>query len=192
MAGLRLVRADDAPRTHEIQLGRGTMHVPGLGLPDRPTRGGSIRRAGFKWKPRSGVWARTNNDWDPASEVATSYGWWQYAARIGGLLVFNSYRYSVSTSKHQSQMRSLLSQLGVRIDIFVETRKSLLEGVAALISARETWVRRIASLEADIAKPRTHAARNQERRDEIRTLQARITELDALLAQARRREGDAT
>lgn len=51
---------------------------------------------------------------------AWSYGWWQFVKVIDGKTVFNSYRYSSSTGKHQSKVRSLMDKLGLKIDMDIE------------------------------------------------------------------------
>lgn len=58
-----------------------------------------------------------NVTFNPVTLEAHSYKWWKFVAKIDGLVIFNNYRYSVSTSKHQAKVRSLLATLGVNIDI---------------------------------------------------------------------------
>lgn len=58
-----------------------------------------------------------NCTFDPAKVEAHSYRWWRFAAVIEGLVVFNNYRYSVTTAKHQSKVRSLMNDLGIKIDL---------------------------------------------------------------------------
>lgn len=58
-----------------------------------------------------------NCTFDPNNIVARSYRWWVFVAKIEGKVVFNNYRYSNSTSKHQSKVRFLLNQLGIKIDL---------------------------------------------------------------------------
>lgn len=53
---------------------------------------------------------------NPATKTGWSYRW-EFLQVVDGLLVFNCYRWSVTTSGHQSTMRSLLRQLGIKIDI---------------------------------------------------------------------------
>ena len=49
-----------------------------------------------------------SNMYDPTKQEAFSYRHWRYLQVIEGQLVFNDYSYSNSTSKHQSDLRSLL------------------------------------------------------------------------------------
>jgi hypothetical protein len=47
---------------------------------------------------------------------AISYKWWTYLKVIDGKLVFNEYRYSVTTSKHQRECLNLLLNHGITKD----------------------------------------------------------------------------
>ena len=80
---------------------------------------------------RSGLYKASNVSFDPVKIEALSYDWWVFVSRIGKLTVFNDYRYSLSTSKHQSKVRALLSDLGIKIDRTVSFRSSL-RGVSTL------------------------------------------------------------
>lgn len=62
---------------------------------------------------------------DPVLMHATSYDWWVFVRRVKGKVVFNAHRYSVTTSGHQSAVRSVLEALGVKIDLEVNTHASL-------------------------------------------------------------------
>lgn len=72
----------------------------------------------MKLMKRSGIYQASNYKvtFDPKTNQAYSYKHWCFVAMIEGKLVFNNYRYSVTTSKHQSKVRSLLSSLGIKID----------------------------------------------------------------------------
>lgn len=49
-----------------------------------------------------------------------SYGWWCVSKVVGDRLVFNEYRYSVTTASHQSVIRGALEALGARIALTIE------------------------------------------------------------------------
>lgn len=74
---------------------------------------------------RSNIYKASNVTFNPETFEAYSYRWWLFVKRIKGKTIFNSYRYSVSTSQHQSKVRSLMSQLGIKIDRFVQVREGL-------------------------------------------------------------------
>jgi hypothetical protein len=57
--------------------------------------------------------------------VATSYGWWKFVNKINGKVVFNEYNYSLTTSKHQREVKELLNTLKIKVDIVVRTKHSL-------------------------------------------------------------------
>ena len=69
------------------------------------------------------------NKFCPETLSAYSYSWWQYLKNFNGVLVFNNYNYSPSTSSHQSKLLSLLEELNIKIDLFVNQRESLSKGI---------------------------------------------------------------
>jgi len=58
-----------------------------------------------------------NVTFDPKTTSAFSYHWWKFVGIVEGKVIFNNYRYSNSTSKHQSKVRTLLNELNIKIDI---------------------------------------------------------------------------
>lgn len=115
----------------------------------------------FRYQSRKHRFVASNNYLDLDNMTAWSYGWWMYFRRIGGLWVFNSHRYSPSTGRHQQRMRSLLSRLGIQIDIEVDTRSSLtnmgLNDVKlALITQRAKLQEQLAALVRPKSAKRDH------------------------------------
>jgi len=63
----------------------------------------------MKYFKRLEVYKASNVEYSPNDKhKAYSYGWWQFSREINGVIFFNDTRYSVSTSRHQSKVRSLL------------------------------------------------------------------------------------
>lgn len=62
---------------------------------------------------------------DPVTKRAYSYSWWRFVDEVEGKLVFNDYNYSISTSKHQREVRTLLNQLGLKVDLAIPVPKGL-------------------------------------------------------------------
>jgi len=79
----------------------------------------------MKYFKRLETYKASNVTYDPKTEIANSYNWWQFVKRIEGKLVFNNYNYSISTCKHQSKVRSLLNDLGIKIDVILAAPKGL-------------------------------------------------------------------
>lgn len=79
----------------------------------------------MKLKKKSGLYEASNVTFDPKALTATSYNWWYFVKVFKGKVVFNNYQYSPSTRRHQSKVRSLLSDLGINIDLVVELTQSL-------------------------------------------------------------------
>lgn len=132
----------------------------------------------MKFYKRLNLYKASNVSFDPESMEAHSYAWWRFTEIINGKLVFNSYRYSPSTGKHQSKVRSLLSSLGHSIDLFIEAP----QGLQQLDSAIRLYERRITDLEAEIKKPGTRKAKNLERAEQVEYLKKQIKKVKALIA----------
>lgn len=62
---------------------------------------------------------------NPETKEAFSYKWWKFVAMVEGKVIFNNYRYSVSTSRHQLKIRELLSQLNIKIDLQLPLPKGI-------------------------------------------------------------------
>lgn len=83
----------------------------------------------IKYYERKNIYKNSNgtNTFNPETCEALSYGWWVYVKRINGKVVFNNHSYSVTTSKHQGEMRRLLRELDIEIDLFIEAPNGLQE-----------------------------------------------------------------
>lgn len=58
-----------------------------------------------------------NVTFNPKTLEAFSYKWWRFVALVEGVLIFNNYRYSVSTAKHQRKVAGVMHDLGITPDI---------------------------------------------------------------------------
>lgn len=138
----------------------------------------------LQYKKRLGIYKNYNgsNMFNPDTFQAYSYDWWCYLKSFGGLKVFNTYSYSNTTCKHQSQMRKLLCDLGENLDTYwkIECPEGL-HTENGLKSGIQLYSRRIADLESAIAKPRTHKAKNEERRALINQYKIKIEMIEKLL-----------
>ena len=63
------------------------------------------------------IWKANNLKLDTDKMEAYSYGWWGFLKKIEGKLVFNNHFYSVTTRKHQFEVRRRLLLLGIKIDV---------------------------------------------------------------------------
>ncbi len=69
----------------------------------------------LRFKVRSQVFTYSKNlVFNPLTEIAHSYDWYEISKRINGRLVLNNYRYSSTTGKHVAKLRMLFSQLGLK------------------------------------------------------------------------------
>jgi hypothetical protein len=117
-----------------------------------------------------GVFKASNVEFNPSTLEATSYDWWYFVKRIGNRVVFNSYTYSNTTSRHQSRVRSLLDQLGIKIDFEIHAPK----GLQSVKSAVDHYSYLINELKEEIANPRSRKAKNIERQKRIAELQKQL------------------
>lgn len=134
-------------------------------------------RPAINFKKRSGVFQDSNVYFNPITIHATSYKWWDMVRVINGLVVFNSYRYSISTSKHQYKVERLMDQLGIKIDVRIEAPK----GLQNLESAVTLYQNRIDELLAEIASPRSRKKKNIERKHEINRLDSKLAFIKKLM-----------
>lgn len=118
-----------------------------------------------------------NNTFNPELMQAHSYKHWCYVREINGKVVFNNYSYSNTTAKHQSNMRQLLAELGITVDLYIEMPESLDSFEVGAIAHVRSLIR---ATEAEIARPRSQKAKNEERRAHIAKLERHIEELKAL------------
>ncbi len=81
----------------------------------------------MKYRPRLKLYKDSsgNNTYNPATGQAYSYNWWRYVDRVKGKIVFNDFSYSKTTNKHQWDAKSLLKELGVKIDYFLNVPRGL-------------------------------------------------------------------
>ena len=107
---------------------------------------------------------------------AYSYHWWCFIKKVNGLIIYNGYHYSQSTCKHQSEG---LKQINYNYDLRVETESSLSD-VDWMITAMESERNRVRSLIRAIRKPRSHKAKNQERREQIKNHLSTLNKLREL------------
>ena len=81
----------------------------------------------MKHMKRSNIYQCSNYNctFSPTKIEAFSYRWWKFVGVVEGKVIFNDYRYSNSTSKHQSKVRRLMADLGIKIDISMSVPQGL-------------------------------------------------------------------
>lgn len=83
----------------------------------------------MKFYPRLKVYKASQVTFNPETLDAHSYVWWRFVALIDGKVIFNNYRYSNTTSRHQFKVRRLMDQLGIKVDHFVQLPKGIKQGM---------------------------------------------------------------
>lgn len=114
---------------------------------------------------------------DPHNMIATSYGWWAFLKQIGPFTVFNNYKYSPTTSRHQRQVKLMLDKHGIEVDLWVSTYNHLNLTYAVIGEIK----RDIKSIRRTILKKGTKKKKNRERRQDIRQLISKIRMLQSAL-----------
>lgn len=113
----------------------------------------------MKYYKTLNLYKASNNEFNPKTMTAKSYGWWEYVKPIKGKLVFNNYGYSNTTRRHQHKMAQLMANLGLEREVIVECPNGLQE----LSSGLAYYDNEIKKLRELIDSPRTKAAKNEER-----------------------------
>lgn len=117
----------------------------------------------MKFSKKRNQYEASNVSFSQVEMKALSYGWWQFVALVGDKVVFNNYSYSPSTSKHQYKVRQLLCDLGIKVDFIVHSHTGLQHSEWQNEYAKEIDDK-IKTLEKAIAAPRSHKAKNEERK----------------------------
>lgn len=127
---------------------------------------------------RANILKSSNFEFVLDSNKAYSYGWWLFCTEVNGKVIFNNTTYSMSTCKHQSKAMQILDY---KYDLKLSrTTSSLANLKDALYSEVQGTKAEIRSLIKAIRKPRTHKAKNAERRQEIAKLLKHIAEVRAV------------
>ena len=116
----------------------------------------------MKQLKRTGVYKASNVEFNPITISAYSYDHWKFVSVINGLVVFNGYRYSSTTARHQAKVMHLMVSLGIKIDLHIETRYSLATSYA-LDDAYDVVSKQVQELEDKIINPRSKKALASER-----------------------------
>lgn len=135
----------------------------------------------MKYFKKLKIYKINNCTFNPETIEAHSYKWWRFVAKIDGVVIFNSYYFSPTTSKHQSKVKALLNELGIKIDIeapfsrgingqdlaalYLEAEETLcdlfLKGEAKTIERNEKAKLRRIKKALDVFKPEASPAFNE-------------------------------
>lgn len=82
----------------------------------------------MKYFSRANIYKASNVTFNSETMDAFSYDWWRFVAKIDGKVVFNNYRYSVTTAGHQRKVERLLQNLGIKVDVFLQIPGGIKQG----------------------------------------------------------------
>lgn len=144
-------------------------------------------KGNLTYRPRLGEFKDCNGKLTFDGHEARSYGHWVFATKIKGRWVFNRYRYSVTTGKHQSTFRHFMNENGMKIAAYVDFSASLSES-SFESEALKNPIARIALLEIKLSRKGIPGKRRKDLESEIKRLNRKIKTLKALGARLSRDE----
>jgi hypothetical protein len=106
---------------------------------------------------------------------AWSYNWWLFCTKVNGQVIFNNTMYSQTTCKHQGKAFRVLDYKADLVLRFTTASLSDLDNALTkeVIGAKSE----IKNLIRLIKKPRTHKAKNLERKEQIKNLLSHISKV---------------
>lgn len=123
----------------------------------------------MKYFKTSNTYKASNVKFNPETIEAWSYDWWKFVTVINGKVIFNNFRFSSSTIKHQYKVKHLMSELGVKIDLEIACPSGF-QNKDYFISINDYYSEKIKELKDAINRPRSQARKNDERKAEIENL----------------------
>ena len=150
----------------------------------------------MKYYKRLDVYKASNNEVSLTNMTAHSYNWWQYLTKVElttgkSLVVFNNSHYSASTSKHQSNARSLLDKNNIEVDVWLHTTTKALDFPRRAINGEiENLIRKVSKLLEEIDNKGTTKAKNEERAGDIKSIIKRIRKLKTIAKQIKGASND--
>lgn len=133
----------------------------------------------MKYMKRSNTYKASNVVFNNETLEAMSYDWWVFTKVIGTKLIFNDYRYSNTTCRHQWKVRRLLRDLGLSISYEIEAPK----GLQNLNSAINYHNAKIIQLKSQIEKKGSKRMKNVERQEQICKYERKIELVKELIKQ---------
>lgn len=132
----------------------------------------------MKYFTKLKIWKASNVSFDAANIEARSYQWWVFVKIINGRVVFNEYRYSTTTARHQRLVRRLMEQLGIGIDLFVSQHQSLNDGLQYSVAA---CLARLDEIKVEAQNPRIRQSTKEKLSKEYKELVYKIDEISKAL-----------
>lgn len=139
----------------------------------------------MKYFKRAGIYKNSTgtNTFNPVNSRAVSYNWWVYCTFFKGKIIFNNYKYSPTTGKHQRIV--LLEHLKKTPDLFLEFTPKSLDTQEDIIEALKQEIklikREIYNLLIAIKRPRSRRDTNMRRREKITKYLKKISKIREIL-----------
>lgn len=130
---------------------------------------------------QSNVYKASNVEFNCDRIQAYSYGWWRFVDKVNGKVIFNNFRYSHTTSRHQTKVMNLLNNLGIKIDVVIEASLGLNNLNGSISDQIFLYKKSINSLEVAMSNPRTQLKTLIKLNDKIFYHKDQVTVLNNLL-----------
>lgn len=115
----------------------------------------------MKYFKRLGLYKASNVTFNPKTLSAHSYDWWEFVKQVDGKVLFNTYRYSPTTARHQWKVRKLMDSLGVSFE-----EVAMLESLCSFENLEQVYAAHTANLEKNARiKEANRIARNKRARE---------------------------
>ena len=134
----------------------------------------------FRWIKSRKQFEKSNLTYHPESGRGYSYNWYRIVDKIGGKVVLNTYVYSRTTAGHISDIRRLMRELGVKIDIEIEAPRGLKNHEAI----KRHYASMVDDHQAKIAAKGSHKVKNEERQKIIEWLNLELARYNDVYAGA--------
>lgn len=126
----------------------------------------------MKYFTRLGIYKASNVQFNPKTLNATSYDWWTFVRQVDGKVLFNTYRYSPTTGRHQAKVRSLMNSLGISFE-----EVAMRESLCRFENLEQVYAAHTANLENNARlKEARRVERNKRARERRRALKALTSE----------------
>lgn len=125
----------------------------------------------MKYFVKLGIYKASNVEFNPKTLSATSY-WWEFVRQVDGKVLFNTYRYSLTTARHQAKVRSLMNSLGISFE-----EVAMRESLCRFENLEQVYAAHTANLENNARlKEARRVERNKRARERRQALKALTSE----------------
>lgn len=134
----------------------------------------------FRWIKSRKQFEKSNLTYCPETGRGYSYNWYRIVESIGGKVVLNTYVYSATTAKHIRDIRHLLRELNIKIDVEIEAPR----GLGHRDAIKKHYASMIDGHKCKIASKGSRKVKNEERQKIIEWLNIELARYENVYAGA--------